>query len=121
MAVKAGLSIVRLDDCERSGNWALVRRSLGLAAFGMNAVEIPPGEQIPEHDETDRDQEEVFFALAGDPTLVVDGEDHPLRQGTFARLDPERRRTVRNDGEAPATVLIASAPRSSGYQPMDWA
>jgi|SRR3954447_16029441 len=113
--------LVHADDCERTGNWRLVRRSLGLAAFGMNLVEIPPGEQIPEHDETDRDQEEVFFVVSGNPTLVVDGTDHPARAGTFARLDPEHRRTVRNDGDAPASVLISSAPRSSGYTPMGWA
>jgi hypothetical protein len=53
--------------------------------------------------------------------LVIDGNDHPAREGTFARLDPAHRRTVRNDGEAPASVLIVSAPTSSGYQPMEWA
>jgi hypothetical protein len=42
------------DDCETAGNWQLVRRTLQLRAFGINVVEISPGEQIPEHDETDR-------------------------------------------------------------------
>jgi hypothetical protein len=28
---------------------------------------------------------------------------------------------VRNDGEERASVLVVSAPRSSGYQPMSWA
>jgi quercetin dioxygenase-like cupin family protein len=109
------------EECETAGNWRLVRRTLELRAFGINVVEIPPGERIPEHDETGRDQEEVFYVLAGNPTLVIDGEDHPLRAGTFARLDPEHVRTVRNDGEEPAGVLIVSAPRSSGYEPMEWA
>jgi quercetin dioxygenase-like cupin family protein len=73
----SGHAIVHADDIEKSGNWLLVRRSLGLAAFGINMVEIAPGESIPEHDETGRDQ------------------------------------TIR--------VLIASAPRESGYEPMGWA
>ena len=109
------------DECESAGNWLLVRRTLELQAFGINAVEIPPGEQIPEHDETARDQEEVFYILEGNPTLVIDGEDHPARAGTFARLDPAHSRTVRNDGDVLARVLIVSAPRSSGYEPMAWA
>jgi uncharacterized cupin superfamily protein len=109
------------DDCETAGNWQLVRRTLQLRAFGINVVEISPGEQIPEHDETARDQEEVFYVISGSPTLVVDGADHPVRAGTFARLDAVHRRTVRNDGEEPASVLIASAPVSSGYEPMSWA
>ena len=109
------------DECETAGNWRLVRRTLGLRAFGVNVVEIAPGEQIPEHDETDRDQEEVFYVLSGNPTLVVDGESHAADAGTFARLDPVHTRTVRNDGDEPASVLIISAPRSSGYEPMEWA
>jgi uncharacterized cupin superfamily protein len=109
------------DELEATGNWLLVRRSLGLAAFGMNLVVIPPGEQIPEHDETERDQEEVFAVLDGDAEVVIDGVAHPAPAGTFARLDPEATRTVRNSGTAPATVLIASAPRGSGYEPPEWA
>ena len=116
-----GITLTHRDECETTGNWRLVRRTLGLEAFGLNLVDIPPGEQIPEHDETGRDQEEVFFVVSGEPTLVIDGEDHPARAGTFARLDPEHRRTVRNDGGDDATVLIASAPRTSGYHPMEWA
>jgi uncharacterized cupin superfamily protein len=108
------------NDCETTGNWKLVRRTLGLRAFGINLVDIPPGGQIPEHDEVARDQEEVFYVIDGTPTLVVDGEDHAARPGFFARLDPEHTRTVRNDGGGVASVLIASAPRSSGYEPMEW-
>jgi uncharacterized cupin superfamily protein len=116
-----GLTIRRREDLERTGNWLLARRSLGLAAFGMNVVEIPPGERIPEHDETERDQEEVFIVLEGSPSLVVDGREIETPAGTFARLDPELQRTVVNRGEDVAAVLIVSAPRSSGYEPMEWA
>jgi uncharacterized cupin superfamily protein len=109
------------DECERTGNWQLVRRTLALGAFGINIVEIPAGERIPEHDETERDQEEVFYVLSGSPTLLIDGEQHAAPAGTFARLDPEHSRTVLNEGSEPASVLIVSAPRSSGYEPMGWA
>jgi uncharacterized cupin superfamily protein len=115
------VDLAHLDDCETTGNWRLVRRTLGVTAFGVNLVDIPPGEQIPEHDETERDQEELFFVVSGNPTLVVDGEEHPTPAGSFARLDPQHTRTVRNDAGEPARVLIASAPRSSGYAPMEWA
>lgn len=113
--------ILGLDECERIGIWSLVRRSLGVKSFGLNVVDIPPGEGIPEHDEMGRDQEEVFLVLSGNPTIVIDGVEHPLASGSFVRLDAEPRRTVKNGGDAPARVLIVSAPRSSGYEPMDWA
>ena len=120
-AERAGHAIAHRDELERNGNWSLVRRSLDIRSFGVNLVEIPAGGSIPEHDETGRDQEEVFFVVSGQPTVVVDGEDIEAREGTFVRADVEARRTVRNDGSEPASVLIVSAPRSSGYEPMGWA
>jgi uncharacterized cupin superfamily protein len=116
----AEFTVLHRDDFERSGRWLLGRRSLGLESFGMNLVELEPGGRIPEHDEVERDQEEFFVVLDGDVAIVIDGTEHPARAGTFARLDPRPLRTVVNKGEGPALVLIASAPRTSGYQPDAW-
>jgi uncharacterized cupin superfamily protein len=119
--IRDGYTIARREELQRTGNWTLVRRSVGCRAFGVNLVEIPPRESIPEHDETGRDQEELFVVVSGSPTLVIDGEEHPAPAGTFARIDPARRRTVRNDSSQPSSVLIVSAPTTSGYEPMEWA
>lgn len=118
----AGFTIAHLDDFERPyPRWALARKALGVTSFGMNVAEIPPGESIPQHDETGRDQEEVFVVLSGDATMVIDGEEHPAPAGTFVRLDPEPQRTVVNRSDGLVSVLIVSAPRTSGYEPMSWA
>ncbi len=117
----AKFTIAHADDLERNGTWALVRRGLDLSSFGINFVDIEPGTRIPEHDETGRDQEEVFLVLEGDVTALIDGERHPAPRNTFIRCDPEVSRTIENDGEQTARVLIVSAPRSSGYEPMGWA
>ena len=114
-------AIAHVDELERNGDWRLVRRTLGCRALGGNLVEIAVGGSIPEHDERDRDQEELFFIVSGDTALVIDGDEHPAPAGTFARLDPQHRRTVRNTGTEPAQVLIVSAPTTSGYEPMEWA
>jgi len=115
-------SLYDFEQMEGSGesNWGLARKSLGVSSFGMNLVEIGPGGQIPEHDETQRDHEEVFIVWEGDATAVVDGTETPAPAGTFVRISPEVRRTIRNDGDAKVQVLIVSAPRSSGYEPMGW-
>lgn len=112
---------VHRDDFETNGNWALARRSLGVQSFGINLVQIDAGERIPEHDEIDRDQEEVFIILSGSPAMVIDGDEYPVEPGTYIRLDPEHKRTVENIGETPCEVLIVSAPRTSGYADMGWA
>ena len=118
----AGYTIKHLDELEHPWpKWRLARRSLEVSAFGMNVAELQPGEAIPEHDEVERDQEEVFLTLSGSPSIVIDGTSHPLPAGAFARLDPQPARTVVNDGADLAQVLIISAPRTSGYEPLDWA
>jgi uncharacterized cupin superfamily protein len=121
MQPRDSYSIVHRDELERTGNWSLVRRSLDCTSFGINLVDIPAGESIPEHDEQERDQEELFYVISGAPSIVIDGDEHRIPAGTFARVDPGHRRTIRNDGEGVASVLIVSAPRTSGYQPMEWA
>ena len=65
MLSRVSFNIATTDECETTGNWRLVRRTLGVDSFGINVVEIAPGEQIPTHDEIDRDQEEVFLVLDG--------------------------------------------------------
>ena len=98
-----------------------MRRSLKLNSFGMNMVDLKPGENIPEHDEIGRDQEEVFIVWKGDATMVIDGIEYDAPEGSFVRIDPELKRTAVNKSAKLVRLLIVSAPRSSGYQPMDWA
>ena len=116
-----GFTILHRDEFERAGRWVLARRSLGVTSFGMNIVDLEPGYALPEHDETARDQEEVFLVLSGSVVAVIDGEEHLAPAGTFIRVEPRPSRTMRNDSEEPASVLIVSAPCSSGFEPMDWA
>jgi mannose-6-phosphate isomerase-like protein (cupin superfamily) len=114
-------TIKHRDEFERTGRWSLARRSLGLGCFGMNLVAVEPGYAIPEHDERERDQVEVFAILSGDAVAVLDGLDYPAPAGTFVRVEPQVRRTIRNDGSEPVDLMIVSAPRTSGFEPMGWA
>jgi mannose-6-phosphate isomerase-like protein (cupin superfamily) len=116
-----GFTIKHLDEFERNGRWSLVRRGLDVSSFGLNIVEIEQGYSIPEHNELERDQEEVFIIVEGQAVLVIDGEEHPAPKGTFARVAPTLLRTVRNDSAEPVRLLIVSAPTSSGYTDMGWA
>jgi mannose-6-phosphate isomerase-like protein (cupin superfamily) len=120
-----GYTLKSWDDFEQmegSGEsmWRLARKSLGISSFGINIVDIGAGGQIPEHDETGRDQEEVFIIVEGDAVAVIDGIDNPAPRGTFVRVAPEVRRTIRNDGDAPVRLMVISAPETSGYEPMGW-
>jgi uncharacterized cupin superfamily protein len=116
-----GFTLGHRDGFERDGKWLLARRSLGLRSFGLNMVELAPGESLTEHRETERDQEEVFIVISGEAVFVVDGNEHAAPAGSFLRVDPEPLRNVVNRSDEHATLLMASAPRTSGYEPMDWA
>ncbi len=120
-----GYTIKRVDEFEEmegSGNatWRLARKSLGAESFGFNVVDIAPGGQIPEHDHTGDNQEEVFIILDGQATIVCDDEEHDGPAGTYVRYAPEVKRTIRNESDAPVRALLIGVPVDSGYQQMPW-
>lgn len=110
------------ESMEGSGGatWKLARKALGTTAFGYNLVEIAPGGQIPEHDESESGQAELYIVLEGDAVMRLDGEDHPAPAGTFASIDPPATRTILNRSDAPVTALLIGVDPSGGYEPMSW-
>lgn len=112
----------RFEQMEGSGDstWLLARKALGTASFGFNLVEIAPGGQIPEHDEAQSGQDEVYAILAGEAVLRLDGEDHPAPAGTFASIEPPVSRTIINRSDAPVTALLIGVDPSGDYEPMSW-
>ena len=119
-------SIKQMDEfevMEGSGacTWLLARKALDTSAFGYNLVEIAPGGQIPEHDEAESGQVELYAILDGEAVLRLDGEDHAAPAGTFASIDPPATRTILNRSGAPVTALLIGVQPEGGYEPMSWA
>jgi len=119
-------SIKHRDEFERmegSGEctWLLARKALGTAAFGYNLVEIAPGGQIPEHDESGSGQVELYVILEGEATMRLDGEDHPAPAGTFASIEPAAERTIINRSEEVVVAMLIGVQPAGGYEPMSWA
>lgn len=96
-----------------------VRRALGARAFGVNFFDLPPGSEGHEHDETERDHEEVYVYVRGSGTLRLDGEELEVREGLAVRVDPVVRRQLIAGDEGLAWVAIG-APRDARYEPPDW-
>ncbi len=112
-----------LESMEGSGEctWHLVRKPLELNAFGINMVEIGPGGQIPEHNESGSGQVEVFAILDGEGKFRLNGSDHDAPAGSFVRMDPDVTRTILNESDAPLTALLIGVPVESGYESgSDW-
>jgi quercetin dioxygenase-like cupin family protein len=115
-------SIDEFEEMEGSGGatWRLARKTLGAEAFGFNVVDIEAGGEIPAHDHSGDNQEEVFIILEGQGTMVTDGEEHDAPAGTFCRLAPEVNRTIRNNSDGTVRALLIGVPVDSGYQQMPW-
>jgi uncharacterized cupin superfamily protein len=120
-----GYTIKQIDEFEEmegsgGATWRLARKTLGAEAFGFNVVDIEAGGEIPAHDHTGDEQEEVFIILEGEGMIVTDGEEHDAPAGTFCRFAPEVNRTIRNESDAPVRALLIGVPVKSGYQGMGW-
>ncbi len=111
------------DSMEGSGDstWMLARKALGTSAFGFNLVQIAAGGQIPEHDEGQSGQVELYVILEGEATLRIDGEDHPAPAGTFASIEPPASRTILNRSDAPVTAMLIGVHPSGDYSPPSFA
>lgn len=119
-AIKHREEFERMEGSGES-TWLLARKALGTRAFGYNLVEIAPGGQIPEHDESGSGQAELYVILEGEATMRLDGEEHPAPAGTFASIEPAASRTILNRSEATVTALLIGVEPDGGYEPMSWA
>ena len=113
-----GYSMINVEDVEPSGPGdavRLVRRELGVLAFGINWFEIPPGAKGLEHDESETQQEEVNVIIRGSGVYRIEGEDVPVRAGTFMRFDPGTTRVPVAGPEG--MTMIAVGARRGSYEP----
>lgn len=63
-----------------------------MQAFGVNWVQLQPGQVGHERDEQGSGQEEVNVIVSGSGVYRIDGQEVPVRAVTFLRLDPETTR-----------------------------
>jgi uncharacterized cupin superfamily protein len=104
-----------VSSLERMGDgygFRKVRRELGVTAFGINALVLPPGYEsgVHYHDQ----QEETYFVHQGEVEFRFgDGSTHALGPGGVARVDASTHRGMRNAGDTDAIVLVAGG--KGGY------
>lgn len=107
-----GYAVSSLDNMGEGYGFRKVRRELGVTAFGINALVLPPGYEtgMHYHDE----QEETYFVHRGTVEFRFgDGARHRVGPGGVARVDPHTHRGLRNAGEDDAIVLVAGG--KDGY------
>lgn len=119
-------AVVPLDDLVAyeipgQARWHMIRSTLGVQAFGVNAwTTTEDGQQlIGEHDETGLEHEEVYVVLAGTATFTLDGETVEAPAGSVVHVaDPAVKRGA--VGSAGTTVLVVGAKRGEAFTPSAW-
>jgi quercetin dioxygenase-like cupin family protein len=89
-----------------------VRQELGVTAFGVNAIVLPPGYSTGEHFHDE--QEELYFVHQGTIEFRFgDGSTHLVHAGGVVRVDAATHRGMRNAGEDEAIVVATGG--KGGY------
>jgi mannose-6-phosphate isomerase-like protein (cupin superfamily) len=107
-----GYAVGDLDALGDGPGFRKVRKGLGVTAFGVNAIVMPPGIESGSHYHDE--QEELYFVHRGTIEMVFgDGTAHRMEEGAFARVDAPTLRKIRNIGEIDAVYLCAGG--KDGY------
>jgi uncharacterized cupin superfamily protein len=109
----AGYAVApNLDALGEGYGFRKLRKGLGVSAFGVNAITMPPGFESGSHYHDK--QEELYFLHRGTIEMEFgDGTRHRLEEGGSARVDASTLRKIRNVGDGDAVYLCAGG--KDGY------
>lgn len=86
-----------------------VGQALGVRAFGIYQVELPPGQETVRHDHVNDGAEDVYAILRGTGTVVVDDEQVPVGPGQFIAVTPDSVRQVRAGDRGLVFIAVCAA------------
>jgi quercetin dioxygenase-like cupin family protein len=100
-----GWAVGSLDAMGEGPGFRKVRKELGVTAFGVNAVVIPPGYVSGRH--MHERQEELYFVHRGEIEFTFnDDQKQVLGPGAFARVDPPTVRQFRNVSDSEDAIYV---------------
>jgi len=114
----ADVTIKHFDDLDsHGGQFLYAGRGVGVSAWGMNVLRLPPQwADYPNHDHAKDGQEEVYIVLEGDAILHADGESWRLRPGLLARVGAAQKRRI-VPGDKGVTLLAIGGTPGKPYTP----
>lgn len=118
----ADVTVRQLEEFESvfGGVTRRVRAGLGVTAFGMQVIEMPPDfTGYPVHDHSHDQQEEVYTPLSGSATLQIGDEKFELEPGMFARVGPGEKRKLISGPEGASILCVGGIP-GQAYEAPGW-
>ena len=100
--------------------WKSVRHHFGITGFGINAVTKDADKVlIPEHDETESGQEEVYFVHRGSVRATLDGQEHEVPAGSMVAVMPGTKRKFESTA-TPTTLIVVGGTPGTAYEVGAW-
>jgi quercetin dioxygenase-like cupin family protein len=100
-----GYAVANLDDLGQGPGFRKIRKQLGVTAFGVNAIVLPPSYETGSHYHDE--QEELYFLHSGRIEMTFgDGSTHALDPGGTAWVDASTVRKVRNPSDSEEAVYV---------------
>jgi quercetin dioxygenase-like cupin family protein len=101
----SGYAIAHLSEIGEGPGFRKIRKALGVTAFGVNAIVLPPSYETGRHYHDE--QEELYFLHRGRISIEFgDGTSHELEPGGLARVDPHTVRRIRNLSDSEDAVYV---------------
>ncbi len=101
-----GWAVGSIDGLGSGPGFRKIRSALGVTAFGVNAVVLPPGYQTGRH--YHERQEELYLVISGEIEFEFgDGAKRILGPGGLARVDPSTVRRARNTSPDEEATYVA--------------
>ncbi len=110
------VTVKRIDELEGyQGQFLNAGKGLGVTAWGMNVLKLPPNwADYPDHDHVKDGQEEVYIVLTGSAKLQAEGENWNLAPGMLARVGPRQKRKI-TPGDEGVTLLVLGGTPGKAY------
>jgi mannose-6-phosphate isomerase-like protein (cupin superfamily) len=100
-----GYAVANLRDLGEGPGFRKIRKELGVTAFGVNAIVLPPAYETGRH--YHEEQEELYFLHSGRIAMEFgDGSTHELEPGGLAWVDASTVRKVRNLSDSEEAVYV---------------
>jgi uncharacterized cupin superfamily protein len=107
-----GYAVGSLEALGEGPGFRKIRKMMGVTAFGVNAIVMPPG--IASGGHFHEEQEELYFVHQGEVEFEFgDGSKHVLGPGGIARVDAQTVRSTKNVGDTDAIYVIVGG--KDGY------
>jgi len=103
----------RIEDMQAGfgGGFVKARAELGVTAFGMQLIQLPPGfENYPEHDHAETGQEEVYVTLSGSGWMDLEGDRVEMEPQTLIRVGAATKRKVLPGPDGLRMLAIGGCP-----------